>query len=251
MKRVFFPRWFSLLFPFLFFCAAGDPPAGDPPKPPATPPAGDPPPGDPPKPTPEETAARLTKLEADMKRAARERDEARKNESKLNEQLAEYQRKEQERLDEERKKAEADEQDRLLKEKKFEEALEVHKKKSAEEITAERARTQSLADNYVRADLKAAVASTPNIVPEASEEIAALLAAQVGYEIKDNRVVPFVKGADGKPRTHVDEPTKPFEMSDLVKEFVAKRPYYLKASTGSGSGAGPGERLTSTTVSPP
>lgn len=118
--------------------------------------------------------------------------------------------------------------------KRYEEALKLREKATAEEIAAERKKTEAAVARVRQAVAKGirAAAATNGARAESLDELERLLAADVDL---DDTLTEFVKDADGKPR--LDDKGNRVTVEGLVTEYLKTHPHHVAAAPAQGGNA--------------
>ena len=121
----------------------------------------------------------------------------------------------------------------------FKEALAAAKASSEAKIAAlaaeAEARTRVLSQAYLNSELRAAVASNPEIVPSAIDDVVSIVRGACTFDL-DAKVVRVLDGSSPK----LGEDGAPMEVDAFINETLAARPHFRKATATSGSGGASG-----------
>lgn len=116
----------------------------------------------------------------------------------------------------------------LADKKKFEEALATAK-------TSFDSRIKTLAESYLNAELRAAVAGNPEVTPTAVDDVVTLLKGSCTFDL-DAKVVRVMDGNSPK----LGEDGQPMKVDAFIASTLAARPHFRKATATPGSGGASG-----------
>lgn len=101
-----------------------------------------------------------------------------------------------------------------------------------------------LKTNLKTSALKSAILKTPGVLPDAADDILALIGSNCDYDLEAGSLV--VIGEGGRPRT--DTEGKPLSVDAFLTEALEKRPHFRAANAAPGSGAAHGKPASGSPV---
>lgn len=116
----------------------------------------------------------------------------------------------------------------LTEKKKFDEALATVK-------TSTETKLKSLAESFLHAELKAKVASNPEIVPSAVDDVVSLIKGACAFDL-DAKLVRVMDGSSPK----IGDDGQPMNVDAFIASTLAARPHFRKATATTGSGGASG-----------
>ena len=116
----------------------------------------------------------------------------------------------------------------LTEKKKFDEALATVK-------TSTETKLKSLAESFRHAELKAKVASNPEIVPSAVDDVVSLIKGACAFDL-DAKLVRVMDGSSPK----IGDDGQPMNVDAFIASTLAARPHFRKATATTGSGGASG-----------
>jgi hypothetical protein len=116
----------------------------------------------------------------------------------------------------------------LTEKKKFDEALATVKSSTETKL-------KTLAESFLNAELKAKVASNPEIVPSAVEDVVSLIRGACTFDL-DAKLVRVMDGSSPK----LGEDGQPVNVDTFIANTLAARPHFRKATATTGSGGASG-----------
>jgi hypothetical protein len=124
----------------------------------------------------------------------------------------------------------------LADKKKYEEALATVKASTDTKL-------KTLAESFLHAELRAKVASHPDIVPTAVDDVVSLIRGTCAYDL-DAKMVRVMDGASPK----LGEDGQPMKVDAFIASTLAARPHFRKATATPGSGGASGAGGTPTGI---
>jgi hypothetical protein len=116
----------------------------------------------------------------------------------------------------------------LTEKKKFDEALATVKSSTETKL-------KTLAESFLHAELKSKVASNPEIVPSAVEDVVSLIRGACTFDL-DAKVVRVMDGSSPK----IGDDGQPVNVDTFIANTLAARPHFRKATATTGSGGASG-----------
>jgi flagellar motility protein MotE (MotC chaperone) len=123
----------------------------------------------------------------------------------------------------------------LADKKKFDEALAAIKTAHEAKLKAAQAETESVSREYLNEKLRAAVATHPDIVPSAVDDVVSIIRGGCSYD-SAAKVVRVLDGSSPK----LGEDGAPMKVDAFINEALATRPHFRKATATPGSGGASG-----------
>ena len=184
-----------------------------------------------------ETEKKLATIQEEAKAAFAARDSLKKELAEKQEILGKLSAEQQARAAKEKEAQDRIDQERMVNEGKYKEALAKVEQNYKQEIQTREQKYHGLINQTLLPAAIKSVATNLNLTPAALEDLPRLLTGTIRMNTDTAQLE--VIGQDGKPMT--DEKLQPIRPEQFIETFVKARPYMMKDTMATGTGIRPGD----------